>query len=246
MRVVPVIAALALVLSAAIPAQAQSRKPERPLDFGFGITGAFGGNFLDQPDDLQAIAGSDDTLLIYPGFAGGSLGGGLSAELRYQDVFGVEVDLIVSNDRGSGYIDNVRVDIGQTAWHVPILLKGMYPGEVWRPGFGMGVEIVVPAALRVSTDPILPADATRFGGSAGSYGLFLLSGHLEIALPIQGIDLRIPLGLRFGLNLGTPNAARDRASYELGGSDGREVRAVIFGSEWQYQVHATTGLSIWF
>ena len=216
------------------------------LEFGVGGAGVFGGNFLDQPDDLRAVAGSDETVLVYPGFAGGSLGGGVTAELRYAQVVGVEIDLLYSSDRGSGFIDNVRVDIGQTAWHVPVLIKGIYPGRVWRPGFGMGLEVVVPDRLSVSTDPLLPTGATRFGGSAGPYSMFLLAANLEIALPLPAIDLRIPLGVRFGLNLSTPDAARDRASYELGGTDGRDVRAVIFSSEWQYQVHAFAGCAVWF
>jgi hypothetical protein len=235
-----------VLLAATFPVTAAAQQPTQELTFGVGLAGAFGGNFIDQPDDLQAVAGSDQTLLVYPGFAGGSIGGGLMAELRYAGVVALELGLLFSNDRGSGFIDNVRVDLGQTAWHLPITVKGMYPGETWRPGFGMGLEFVVPASLRVSTDPVLPTEATRFGGTAGSYSMFTLSGHLEIALPIDGVDLRIPCALRFGLNLGTPATARDRASYELGGADGREVQSVIFVSEWQYQAYATTGLSLWF
>lgn len=229
-----------------LPSAAAAQQPSDTLRFGVGAAGVFGGNFLDQPDDLRAFAGSDETLLVYPGFAGGTVGGGVLAELRYAEVFGLELGAVFSNDRGSGFIDNVRVDIGQTAWHVPITLKGMYPGETWRPGFGMGLEVVVPSSLRVSTDPLLPTEATRFGGTAGTYGMFTMSGHLEIALPVRSVDLRIPFSLRFGVNPGTPDAARDRASYDLGGADGREVRAVVFGSEWQYQMMATTGLSVWF
>jgi hypothetical protein len=127
-----------------------------------------------------------------------------------------------------------------------VVLKGIYPSGTWRPGFGIGLDFVVPDRLAVATDPVLPGDATLFGATAASYTMFLLTAHLEIDLRLSAVDLRVPLGLRFGINTDTPPSARERARYTLGGSDGRLVTSVVFVSEWQYQVHATVGLSAHF
>ena len=216
------------------------------VEVGIGLLGHLGGNFLDQPNDLGAAEGSDEILLVYPGFGGTAGGGGLYLDVRFRGFLGLELDLLYSSDRGSGFVDYVRVDIGQTAWHIPVLFKGTYPGEFLRPGFVIGLEVVVPARLEVATEPVLPAEATRIGGRAGSYTMFITGLSLEIALPFDHVDLRIPLALRFGLNPSTPAAARDRAEYELGGPDGLEVQAVVFSSEWQYQIHTTAGLAVHF
>lgn len=212
------------------------------LELTLGAMGILNGNFLDKSDDLSAAPGNP-LQLVYPGFAGVGGGGGLSAEVRWRNTLGIEVDLFVSSDTGFAYIDLVRVDIGQTAWHVPILFKGISPSNSVRPSIMAGVELVFPASLQVETTPLLSPTATRIGSKAGAYAMLVLGAGLEFPLDIDGYDIRIPFTLRGGFNPGVPNAARDRADYLFRPGSPPTVGTVIFSSEWQYQVQATLGVS---
>lgn len=215
------------------------------LELGLGLVTSLGGSFLDQPTDKAQVPGGAVSL-VYPGFAGVGGGGGLSLELRWRQIFSVELNLLLSLDRGAAYIDLVRVEIGQTAWHVPVLFKAVYPGERLKPWAGLGFAVVQPVALEANTAPLLPETATRIGSQAGTYGLLQLAVGLEILLPIDDVDLRVPLGLRGAWNPGSPDAARDRAAYTFRPQDPLVVDTVIFSSEWQYHLGATLGLAVYF
>ena len=211
------------------------------LSLGFGLAGQVMGSFLDQPDDMT-VSPDTDIELVYPGFGGVGGGFGLVADLRYMEFLGVETGLFLSADQGSGFIDLVRVSIGQTALHFPLLFKVIYPGESVRPHAALGFELVVPQSLEVSTDPVLSATSTLIGGRASNYGALVTGLGVEFKLPIEGIDLRVPVTVRAAINPGAAGPARDRADYTL---DGLTVRSVVFKSEWRYHVSGTVGLS-WF
>ncbi len=213
------------------------------LDLNVGLLSMVGGNFLNQPSDLNVAPGVP-VRLVYPGFAGLAGGGGISAQIRWRKFLALETNLFLSSDHGFAYIDLVRVEIGQSAWHLPLMAKAYYPFETVLPYIMLGVEFVQPVTLRANTAPLLPPGATRIGSRAGSYMHILMGLGIEIKLPIQDVDLRIPIGLRMGINPSTPDAARERADYTIRPGPPFEVDTVIFSSEWQYQVHATLGLSI--
>lgn len=238
--------ATCLCLAALSLPSGQARAEIAPeLELGLGLVGLVGGSFLDQPSDRAQSPGSQ-VQLVYPGFAGAGGGGGLSAELRWRRYLGLEVDLLLSQDQGFAYIDLVRVEIGQTAWHIPVLLKGIYPGQWARPMGSLGFEIVQPVALQASTAPVLPASATRIGSQAGTYVMVVVGAGVEFSLPVKDVDLRVPLQLRGAFNPGTPASARDRATYTFRDNEPLVVDTVIFSSEWQYQLQATLGLSLYF
>lgn len=223
----------------ALPRPAAAQLLGEDLELGVGVIGQVAGNFIDRPNDTTVAPGST-VELVYPGFGGVGGGGGLSAELRFRGFLALQIDLILSSDRGVGYIDLLRVSVGQTSLHVPILAKVIYPGEAVRPSFALGADLVFPQALSISTDPLLPATATTFAIQAGPYAMLMAALGVEFILPFKNVDLRVPVSLRGAINPGTPAAARDRAAYTL---DGTQVRSVTFSSEWQYHLSFNVGVS---
>lgn len=238
-------AALAAGVAAwvALPCQEARAEVWDELGFGVGAVGLLGGSFLDRPTDLGAAPGSP-VQLVYPGFAGAGGGAGVKAELRFRETWGLELGALMSADYGFAYLDLVRVELGQTAWHVPILLKAFYPREGVRPGVAFGVEVVQPASLSVETNPLLTTSDTRIGSQAGTYMMMVLGAEVEFDLPVEGVDLRVPVALRGGLNPSTPAAARERAGYSFRPNEPLVVDTVIFSTEWQYQLQLTLGLSL--
>ncbi len=244
----PVLAALAMlfVLLVATPPQEASADVLDDVDASVGFMAHFGGNFLGQPSDRSATPGSP-VELAYPGFAGTAGGGGLAVDVRYRKYLGLEMNLFFSSDEGSGFIDLVQITIGQTAWHLPVLFKLLYPGETFTPSIALGIEGVFPSKLIIETDPLLPNTATRVGAQAGAYTLVVAGVGLEIALPTRKIDLRIPINIRGGINPSTPDVTRGLAAYTFrANTDPIVADSVVFLSEWQYQLYITTGLSFHF
>ncbi len=234
--------ALALALAAlALAAPAQAADDLEDISIGVGLAGQLVGSFLDRPDDM-GIAPGDPIELVYPGFGGAGAGLGALAEIRYKEVLGFETGLFLSEDQGSGFVNLVKITIGQTSLHWPLLLKGVYPGRWVQPQLSLGVEIVLPQSLTVATDPVLPSTATLIGGQAGNYALLIAGFGVEFKLPFDGVDLRVPLQVRGGFNPGTPEATRDRGEFVL---EGLRVRSAVFISEWQYHLSATLGLSVY-
>ncbi len=230
--------ALAGVLALSWPATAGA-DDWRDLELGIGVLGQVGGNFIDRPEDV-AVTPGNPVELVYPGFGGLGGGGGLSLDLRYKKFIGVQMDLMLSSDRGVGYIDLLRVSIGQTSIHVPIMAKLLYPGDTVRPSIALGVDFIAPQSLEITTDPLLPSTATLFGSQASAHAMIVGAIGVEFLLPYEGADLRIPVSIRGGINPSTPDAARDRAAYVL---DGTLVRSVIFDSAWQYHLSFNIGVS---
>src|SRR5262249_12553709 len=102
------------------------RTAHAEVNFGAGLIGIAGGNFQDKPNGQPAGMESN------PGFGGLTIGGGLLLDVRFMKLVGVEVDVIRSSDHGSGTqnatfngvpLASAKFEIGQGAWHIPILPK---------------------------------------------------------------------------------------------------------------------------
>lgn len=221
--------------------------------FGVAVIAPFGANFIDQPGDRSVTQGGQTFNAPYPGFAGFSAGIGISGDIRYHDIIGLEVDFYSSNDRGKGSIENrlgttlvfsEDVEVGQRAWHLPILLRLGLPLPLVEPFLLAGPEIVLPQDPEAS-----PAEvgSTKFTAEASTYTMITVGLGAEIRLPIPSFDLRIPISLRGSINPGSESALAERADYtfEPATCDGQPCYTfteVKFNTEWQYRAVGTIGL----
>ncbi|RYE94809.1 MAG: hypothetical protein EOO75_00985, partial [Myxococcales bacterium] len=117
-----------------------------PVDLGVSVLAAGGYTHLDRSSPSSFAVG--DTTATYPGFGGFTPGGGVALELRVLGLVGLEVDGFVSRDRGRGQVTlgdtRATVTIGQTAVHIPVLLKGVLPLPGLQPFALAGPEFVLP------------------------------------------------------------------------------------------------------
>ncbi len=231
------------VATLAVAARAGAAEP-RELELGAGAFFHAGGSFLKEPGDRSG--GPEGTHLPYHGFAGFGPGVGLGLDLRWRGVVGLELDVIESVDRGTSRTDygehgEVEIDVEQPALHVPVMFKGILPAGPVRPFLLAGVEFVRPRQATISAEARggLPWNAA-LATTAAPYELFLFGFGLEFALPIDGIDLRIPLSFRGAVNPGVPGSARELADFEFG-EDGVPTR-VKYRTEWQYHAAVTAGV----
>ncbi|MEK6608355.1 MAG: outer membrane beta-barrel protein [Myxococcota bacterium] len=227
-----------VLLALVAPAVAAAAEP-RKFEVGVGALGYFGANFLSDTDDDVPVEGSN-LVLPYPGFAGFSGGAGVSLEARYKGFVGLEVDLVRSSDRGSGEINGVDVTIGQTSWHMPLLLELAVPSAFVRPSVFVGIDLVFPGEGKGEADP--PPDNLEVASTASSYTMLTFGFGFEVLLPIEGVDIRVPITVRGARNGGTSASASDRASVEPTGG----YYEATFNSEWQWQAGGTIGVTYYF
>jgi hypothetical protein len=247
-------APLALILAAATPARADL------VDVGVGVIGGVGGNFLDKPGDkaYPPFAESDPT--SYPGFGGVNYGFGLALDVRLIKFLGLEVDLLKQKDRGHADWDfsvnnqpkqTYKMEIGQDAWHIPVLLKGVIPLPLLAPMAFLGIDFVSPGTPDASVTPSGSVPAPfAVKAHADSYKMLMGGIGFEIKLPIPGVDIRLPFMLRAALNTGTSDKLVDRqniGSVPVGGDPSRrQIIESDYRSEWKYQAMATLGAQIFF
>ena len=204
------------------------------VEFGAGLMGTAGGNFLDKPDHGLYPD-------VNPGFGGLTIGGGLMLDVRFLKLVGLEVDIIRSSDHGKGTFtlngfDN-HITVGQGAWHVPILAKVVFPSPLVAPAIFLGPEVVAPSKASVSVDP---AEASPFyAQTADTYVMFTFGAGIEIKLPIPILDLRIPIGVRGSYAPGVSGTFADRTP-----TIGPPV--TTYRSEWKFAVNGTLGAAIYF
>ncbi|MCU0682397.1 MAG: hypothetical protein MUF34_09105 [Polyangiaceae bacterium] len=241
-RAVVVQAALA-ALGAAALASAPRPAAADPLSFGGGLLAGVGGNFLDKPGNRQYGAELDT---LYPGFAGTSAAFGGFVEARLLGLVGLEIDLLSSSDYGKGDVTlnnaEYTIEIGQRAWHLPVLAKGVIPLPLLAPFIVVGPEFVFSSSPDASVDPKgYPAVV-----SARNDGYTLLTAGLglEIKPPIPKLDIRIPFSLRASFNPGSPDTIGGRARYEGGGV--LTATSANYLSEWKYRAYAMVGVGLHF
>jgi hypothetical protein len=243
LRLAPVLAAS--LFFAATTALSSSAFAFEKFTVGGGLMAAIGGEFMDKPSDLSA-PGADS----YPGF-GGFMGpaGGFFLEGRALGIIGLEIDVLRQNDRGhadltasytSGGVtvsSSRTVEIGQKAWHVPVLLKATLPSPLFAPSIMLGPEFVSPDAGEFKvTRPA--GQSSSETAAADSYTMFTFGLGGEFKLPIPSVDLRIPFSLRGSVRPGAGNTLADRAKVVDGHAQ--------FNSAWRYQALATLGVAAHF
>jgi hypothetical protein len=223
---------------------------DKKFEVGVGVYGAGGVVGLSKPTDktvtIGGVQGIDST---YPGFFGGTGGVGLMLDARAFQAIGVEVDLYYGmaergkGDLSVGGIQSYTIKVGQSALHVPILLKGTLPVGSVRPFLAIGPELVFPGKSEAVVTPTPPAGGTTFAADAASYVLFTAALGAEIRLPIPKLDIRIPFSLRASKNFATSDKIVDRRTAAL---SGQAITSISYKSEWELQGLFTLGAAIYF
>ncbi len=253
-RLVPAAACVAAVL---FPVTAHAFEN---VEIGVGVVGQAGANFLDKPGD-QTLDVNGQALAVdpeYPGFAGFSGGMGGMIDVRFMKYVGLEFDVIHQWDFGSaelkitdltsGNSTKFDVEIGNTALHMPLLLKGVLPGEVVQPMLFVGPEFVVPIGDATAETQNVAGSvpiSTTYRAASGNYVNVMFGLGMEFVLPIESdvVSVRIPLTLRGSINPGVSDKRVERANYTLSGG---ELDIVEYKTDWKFQAAANLGVSAHF
>ena len=231
--------------------EAEEDAPEPKMQYGVGFFGYMGASFLDKTSDKMVTVPDGRQLQwdSYPGFGGFAAGGGLMAEARFLGIVGLEIDFYRSSDKGKGDVTyngfKSKTVIGQSAWHLPLLVKATVPLPLVRPQVFLGPEFVFPGTATATIDP---ATFYTVSADASGYTMFTAGLGFEIKLPIPKVDIRIPVSFRGSYNLGTSSKLDDRMKLEGNavGANAFQPTHVTYKSEWKYHTGATLGVSIFF
>lgn len=216
---------------------------------GAGLMGAIGGSFQNKPGNRVEPPppngrGIEDT--TYPGFGGfnGPMPG-IFIEGRALGIVGLEIDFLFQNDRAHGDVtlngNTFKVDIGQKALHIPVLLKATLPSPLFAPAVFIGPEFVRPdgGTVTVESSTGVTDPYTRLA-KADNYTMLTMGLGGEFKLPLPKVDIRIPFSLRGSIQPGFSDTLSDRAKYEnLGGK-------ITYNTAWRYQALATLGAAVHF
>ncbi len=233
------------------------------VELGVGVVAQVGATFLDRPSDQKTEDGREPRP-EYPGFAGPTAGLGAMIDLRFFDYVGVELDILRQSESGTatmtvtdmtdGSQTTFEIEIGHTAWHLPLLLKASLPLLYVRPHLVLGPELVVPGDAEL-TEGTNTSTAT-FGAVSESYTLFTLGLGMEIELPAPAPleAVRIPFSLRGSVYPGISDRRVERsATLTVGEPDPNAPDAYPdplereeYRTTFQYQVVANFGLSLHF
>jgi hypothetical protein len=209
-----------------------------PVDLGVSVLGTGGYVALDKPSPSSFSSGTSRGEI--QGFGGLAVGGGLALEARLFGFLGLEIDGIFSRDRGRG---EVRIDgregqvtLGQSAVHVPILLKGVLPLPGLRPFLVAGPELVLPLPAKAEVEP---AGSVRAVVGTARYTMLTTGVGAELKLPLPSLDLRASFSLRGSYRLGSSSELSERVT-PLGSG------ALILDGRWRYQGLATAAIGLFF
>lgn len=236
MRLLPLAVAVGSVAALAlVPRTAHAFEV---VEVGVGPMVSLGANFIAKPSDAAGTP--------YGGFSGFSGGGGAAIDIRVLKFVGLEVDILRKTDRGKADItttDNnthqsttFSLDIGQSATHVPLLLKAVLPTPLISPNIFVGPEFVFPSDGTATTS--VPVTGPAPQAHADKYTALTAGIGFEIKLPLPIVDIRLPFSLRYS-HFGLSDHVADRVS---GAANG----ATIFDSRWQHAVNANLAAQIWF
>jgi hypothetical protein len=210
------------------------------LDIGVGVVGLAGGSIIDQPD------GSDNASKAYPGFAGSRVGVGGVVEARFLGIVGVEAGYIVSTDKGEGDVTllgkSIAASLGQSASHIPVMLKLVAPLPIFAPFIGAGVDFVKPGSCESS----LKLEGVTVPTTCYNDGYSMWTGALgaEISLPFLDF-IRFPISVRGSAHRDFGDGLSDRGAITTDATTGIPTSAKL-RSEWRYDVYGTVGASIFF
>lgn len=225
----------------------------REFELGATLFGLVNGSFLTEPSEADKYVVTPDgrraSGVPYPGFGGVGGGGGASIVGAWRGILGVELQLFDSLDQGSGDINNVEFTIGQTAWHLGLLMRVGLPTTHVRPYLFGGPEFVFPSEAELTFTKTQPqAVQDLVGATADDYIAWAMGIGAEFVLP-GDYDLRIPLALRFVLNPTVSDIVEDRTVNDItcpSPSQPCRLNKQTFVSEWQYQVAVQLGFAWYF
>jgi hypothetical protein len=236
--------ALAMVLTVWTPAQADWRDD---IDLGVHGLGYFGGNFLSEPSNKTVHEETDsrgNTLLyqgIYPGFGGTGTGGGFALDFRYVGIIGLEIGCFFTNESAKGEVNDLDLTLRHSATHVPVMLKVTAKTELVRPFAMIGWQWVFVSDAKAEFE-----GGGTIAAKAEDFSLFAFGLGLEIALPIDGVDLRIPLTVRGAWNTSTSEKATDRADYTTNGGTTVVTFPTQISTAFEYYAGGSLGLAWYF
>lgn len=237
---------LSLALCGAVtlnPAHAEARRAKK-LELGVGVLGFVNGSFLTEPDEADKVAtiqSGNQTLqakIPYPGFAGVGGGGGITTNLMYRGAIGAQLDFLYSVDQGRGEINDVAVEIGQGAFHIPLMLKAAIPLRSVRPFLLLGPEFVIPGEPTVESDLFV----APVKGKADSYVALGFGLGFDFLLPGKH-DLRIPLIIRGAVNFDVPGGTEGRVTLGDYNPATNELALKSLSTAWQYQAFVMLGFT---
>jgi hypothetical protein len=222
-------------LLAAVAAASSVRADPKAFELSAGVLALGGLGWIDRPSPDELTLPRSGQRLRYGALSGFVYGGGLSAEARFFEVAGLEIDGLLSRDYVSGDVDfgasAAHLRVGQTSLHLAVLGKGVLPLGSLAPYVAFGPEFVFPGLPGNEAEPPLRGVAT-----AERYTLLTVGAGVELTLH-ERLGLRAPLGLRFGFAPGLGDDLADRVRPLP--SD-----AVITTSEVRYQLIATAGMTM--
>ncbi len=239
LRIPITLVALTTILTVWTPAQADWRDD---IDLGVHGLGYFGGNFLSEPSNKTVHEETDsrgNTLLyqgIYPGFGGTGTGGGFALDFRYAGIIGLEIGCFFTDESAKGEVNDLDLTLSHSATHVPVMLKVTAETELVRPFAMIGWQWVFVSDAKAEFE----GGGDTFAAKAEDFSLFAFGLGLEIALPIDGVDLRIPLTARGAWNTSTTDKASDRADYDI------RTETITYSTAFEYYAGGSLGLAWYF
>ena len=223
---------------------------------GIGILGVLGGNFLDAPTDqnveVNGLRGHPMGVGDDSGFAGFTGGGGLTVQARIYDYAGIELDLLRTRDSGkakisvsqAGVSKDFTLELSQSAFHLPLLIRGILPGPLVEPSVFVGPEfVVVDGASAEIVDGQSPY-AVDIVALPRSYTMVTFGAGMDIHLPVEPFDVCLPLSLRGSVTPGIGDGRQDRGRYI--GTDPNHLTRIEHETRWKYQLGFTLGAMVWF
>lgn len=222
------------------------------MTFSLGFTGGAGAVFIDKPSD-QSVGGKplDPG---YPGFSGVATVFGPTFELRFLGYFGVEVGILFASEKGTAdmtvhapdgsTLGGFTIEIGHDATQIPLLVKAVAPGKVANAELFLGPLFVTPDdtasySLASGSDPGL----ITYSAHTESYTMFTFGLGVEVNLPIDEADFRIPLTVRGAFNPGVSDRRDERATHTVSETG---VPEESFTTQFQFQVLGQLGLALHF
>ncbi len=238
---------------AATPAPSEGAPAShREWEVGASIFGFGNGNFIEQPKG----ADKDEP---YPGFAGAGGGGGIGLGAMWRGTIGLELQIIKSQENAEGALNfdfgTVTLQMDQSSWHIPLILKIAAPTNSVRPFLFVGPDFVFPEASGTSdpasvriiqagagqgTNPLNDAPTTelKLGAHAESYTAWTFGFGFDFLLDVGGPDIRIPLTFRGSYNPDLPVKASERSRITN--------TAKEYLSEWEWQAFVSLGVAYYF
>jgi hypothetical protein len=211
------------------------------LDIGVGVVGLAGGSIIDKASE------SDPASQAYPGFAGTRVGVGGVVEARFLGIVGIEAGYVVSTDKGEGDVSllgkSIAASLGQTASHIPVMVKLVAPIPVFAPFVAAGIDFVKPGSCESSLK--LEGVTVPTTCYNDSYSMWTGALGAEISLPFLDF-IRFPISLRGSAHRDFGDGIADRASFTFDPATGKVPTSANLRSEWRYDVYGTVGASLFF